>query len=655
MGATPNIPAGGLTLRSVALGLVQVLIVCLGAPYAIWVLGSSEITWSFFPISVGFPFVCLVLANLALRRLHPAWALQAAELVTVAVMGLVVTGIPIFMVGFFLAVPTTPHYFASTENQWGTHVLPHLPEWLIPSNEHQAMTFFFEGLPSGEAIPWEALLSAWVMPLFWWMSLIWTLYFVCFCLVVVLRRQWVERERLAFPLMEVPQVLIDDTAGDKGTGLLKNRLLWIGAAVPLSIALWNIAGFFWHFVPAISWQYPVQIARGFPSINVILYFPVIGFTYFANLSVSFSIWFFYLLTVLQEGLMARFGLGITDAAGDVFVGAGFPTTSWQCWGAFVVMVLWGLWMARDHLRDVVKKAWNPNHPVDDSKELMSYRAAALGILLGLAYILAWLGRAGLPLHVAALFVGGIILAYLGITRLVVQAGVYYVTTPILSQAMTGATLGTAAATAPGLTAMGLCFSFFGDVQSIFMPAAAHAAKLHDRLGVGRGLGLAIALAVVVGFCASLSYIVYMAYEQGAANFNSWFYRASSGAGVRAFDIIASTIKNTSGPHWEKLGFFGIGATAMSVLTFLQYRFPWWPLHPIGLSIASVWMIRNQAIAIFIAWAAKSMIMRFGGIELYRKSAPFFIGLILGHFLGIGISFIVDMLFFAGNGHPVLHG
>ena len=94
---------------------------------------------------------------------------------------------------------------------------------------------------------------------------------------------------------------------------------------------------------------------------------------------------------------------------------------------------------------------------------------------------------------------------------------------------------------------------------------------------------------------------------------------------------------------------------MSLLTFLQYRFPWWPIHPIGLAISSVWMIRNQAAAIFIAWAAKSIIMRFGGIELYRRAIPFFIGLILGHFLGVGISFIVDMAFYPGNGHPILHG
>jgi hypothetical protein len=48
-------------------------------------------------------------------------------------------------------------------------------------------------------------------------------------------------------------------------------------------------------------------------------------------------------------------------------------------------------------------------------------------------------------------------------------------------------------------------------------------------------------------------------------------------------------------------------------------------------------------------------MRFGGIELYRKAAPFFIGLIVGYFLGVGISFVVDVAFFPGNGHAIMHG
>ena len=83
---------------------------------------------SFFPTGVGFPLICMVLGNALVKAINRDWALRPAEMITVVVMGLVVIGIPIFIVGYVLSIPTTPYYFASPENQWGTYVLPHLPQ-----------------------------------------------------------------------------------------------------------------------------------------------------------------------------------------------------------------------------------------------------------------------------------------------------------------------------------------------------------------------------------------------------------------------------------------------------------------------------------------------------------------------------------------------
>ena len=46
-----------------------------------------------------------------------------------------------------------------------------------------------------------------------------------------------------------------------------------------------------------------------------------------------------------------------------------------------------------------------------------------------AYILGWLWRSGLDLHLAALYLFGVLVIYLGITRLVIQSGMYYLTAP----------------------------------------------------------------------------------------------------------------------------------------------------------------------------------------------------------------------------------
>jgi hypothetical protein len=64
---------------------------------------------------------------------------------------------------------------------------------------------------------------------------------------------------------------------------------------------------------------------------------------------------------------------------------------------------WGLWMARAHLRDVVRKAIYPNCEVDDSAELLSYRMAVFGLLGSLVFAAAWLHTAGMPLWVVCVF------------------------------------------------------------------------------------------------------------------------------------------------------------------------------------------------------------------------------------------------------------
>ena len=148
-----------MTLRALVLGFVLVAAISLGAPYSIWMVGSSEITWSYFPIGVGVPFLVVVFGSALIRRLVPRWELSPAELATVLVMGLVVSGIPIFIVGTWLAIISSPYYAATPENEWAAYIQPYLPDWAIPSPSGDAMRWFYEGAPSGEGIPFDAWLG----------------------------------------------------------------------------------------------------------------------------------------------------------------------------------------------------------------------------------------------------------------------------------------------------------------------------------------------------------------------------------------------------------------------------------------------------------------------------------------------------------------
>ncbi len=71
-----------------------------------------------------------------------------------------------------------------------------------------------------------------------------------------------------------------------------------------------------------------------------------------------------------------------------------------------------------------------------------------------------------------------------------------------------------------------------------------------------------------------------------------------------------------------------------VLRVLHQRFLGFPFHPVGYAVACGWMMGGIWFSIFVAWLIKWAILKFGGIQLYRRMVPFFIGIILGqHVIG----------------------
>ena len=201
--------------------------------------------------------------------------------------------------------------------------------------------------------------------------------------------------------------------------------------------------------------------------------------------------------------------------------------------------------------------------------MLSYRMAGYGLLAGLAYVVWWLCRAGMDLPVSLLVVFAVVVAYLGITRLVIQSGLYYLTMPITGQAFATAVTGTALAPS-NIGAISVSYSWFGDVQSLFMPSAAHGARLNQAYGNKRLLGIAIGIAVLVGFPASLFFLIYIGYEYGASNFPNGLWNQ---AGNIAFGNMGFHLDTPMSTDWWRLTLFSIGAAFYSALAFCQYRLP----------------------------------------------------------------------------------
>ncbi|HAZ64347.1 MAG TPA: hypothetical protein DCZ72_12170, partial [Armatimonadetes bacterium] len=96
-----------------------------------------------------------------------------------------------------------PIYKATAENNWTESFGEFIPRYLIP-RDPEALKDLFVGHSSFFA-HWQA----WVVPLGAWLGFTVVLLFSFFCINVVVRRQWVENERLTFPLVALPLEMVE--------------------------------------------------------------------------------------------------------------------------------------------------------------------------------------------------------------------------------------------------------------------------------------------------------------------------------------------------------------------------------------------------------------------------------------------------------------
>ena len=61
---------------------------------------------------------------------------------------------------------------------------------------------------------------------------------------------------------------------------------------------------------------------------------------------------------------------------------------------------------------------------------------------------------------------------------------------------------------------------------------------------------------------------------------------------------------------------------------------------------------SSVFPVFMVWVYKSLILKFGGVAMYRRGQPFFIGLMVGYAFAVFFSTLIDHLFFYGHGHVV---
>ena len=628
-----------VSLRALLVGSLLVGAISLISPWAILMVKGSQLTSNAIPIvAVLFLFLLTAVVTPCLKVLGRRLSFSRNELIAIYVMML--AGSVVVTTGFtgsFLSVITGSFYYATPENNWGGLFTDHVHPYLAPT-DMEAIRLFYEGLPGGMSIPW----AAWSTPLTSWICFILVFYWVIFCMGVLLRGQWVENERLVFPLTRLPLAMIED-ADDGGAAigrLFANRLMWIGFAIPLLLHSWNSLNFYHDAFQKIATTGAIGLLNGQVSVPFRLNLPVMGLAYMMALNVSFSVWFFFLIGVLQRLVFARIGLPI--GASDVWNSGGAPPPIMhEQAGALAVLVLFVLWTARGHLRAMWRHALQRTQP--DVDEAISPRTAIFGLFAGIALMIAWLTLTGLDVYVSVLLTLGALAVFIGLSRIVCEAGLPGCQTPMVPQSFITRGFGPEILGLKNMTGLGLSTVWIGETAANMMNAVVHSLKLTSTgERQDRRIAWGVFLAIAIGLAGSIWFTMSMAYKFGGVNLHNWYF---VGAPRWPFRYMASVANQPEPTFLPRFQFTAAGGLFMALLLYLRQRFIWWPLHPIGFPISSTYTIVSYGwFSIFLAWCFKGLILRYGGVHLYRTLLPFFLGLVLGEFTTACMWVFIDGYF-----------
>ncbi len=633
-----------ITLRAVGIGLVMVVLI-------VWMTQVLSITYDASDVGGNAPpptptyllfFYALFAAPLLLRG-NRRLALSRAELLLIYAMMIIAGPIThLYAMAYLLPHTVSPYYFAAHEPGW-REFLPLLPSWLGP-RDRSAVVGFFRG--TGGVVPWQT----WLPTLIAWSSLLIALFFVMLCINVLMKKQWVDYERLVFPLTAIPLALSEeDRAGyfRQPTRLLRVPLFWLGFALPLLIQAPTALNRYIPVIPALPLKEVVIVNgkqlslpwNGLDQIEFDLIFWLVGIVYLLPTELAFSAWFFYAIR-LMENVAAVWG-GVSGEAPSVYTNE-FPALFAQGAGAAFALTGITLWAAQRHLLAAARKAFGKRSAADDSGEFLSYRTAFFGALLGIAFILFWCVSAGMRLWVAALLFAFILAYFFIFARIRAETGLGMgvILWPKMLDEVMVTVVGAKYLTLPDLTVLAsLRWLYFGSAIGSVMACQLEGIKLADVGGLrGRRVGGIFALAATLTVPLAFAWTLKTYYSHG---FETMLVgrRETSMVGSQiywAYQDMMETHGSLTGPDWKGILAMGGGALVTVALSALRMRFLWFPLHPVGYLAANSWGMHINWASFLIGWLLKLLITRYGGLSLYTRLLPLFLGLIVGDMVHEGI-------------------
>lgn len=527
--------------------------------------------------------------------------------------------------------------------------------WQVPQNLCQKL------IVGNVVVDWVA----WSPSIFFWTAQFIAFYFLSSAVIIIFRHQWMDVERIPFPLVIAGNDILQVISSKENTKrdlrpFIIGLLIGLAFEVPVflqGIFPWfpDIYGYRTNTCCSGTWCLPIEnvLSSNIVGLTMIIKNPLYyAIFYLAPLSVSFNAWFwtFVVWIFLQVAYYMGYYTGMLSTSGScrqlwggansTFISPPFGWDYVSGIGGMLGITIFAIYLRRSYLVETLKSAMGRTSKLSEieKNEPMKYRNAYIMFIAGSIIMVALLLSAGIefaaalviifPTALVTYFSGVLVWGNTGVNIawswsahspwalhvLWPQVPENYSTNWVMSHWL---------AFIPGTNMQGYDKGFFSTAQSLKMGSLTNTNA--------KDIYLIATVTMILGLITAMLTSVWL-----------YNYFGSSRLGTPRCSILkycAGALSNMAAmPSIPvMLTYAAVGFILTGLLSVLHARFMWFPFEPIGFVIGTSQSLQQLGVwsAFLFAWAVKSIVLRTGGSKLYERS----IGIVGGYVTGTIIVII----------------
>lgn len=570
------------------------------------------------PISV---LLVMVLANMAIRRVAPKQVFTTADLVIIYSIVAVAGAVGAEWIKTFHALTHSYPLAMETNPTVKNTIMPNMPDWLAVKDLAKVQDMSGGGRDLAYA---NSKIGVYWLTYVGWGVIFLSACMAMLCLNSLMRGMWTKEERLTFPLIQLPVAMSENN----GAGAMwRSKHMWFAFAIMFGIDMLNGFSFLYPSLPNVPTKDIVNIRDLFtdPPLSNMGSMPLAIYPFMAAVGLLmpsdllFSIIFFFFLRKITHVALAANGIP-QDTFSGTYIAPGAPYFDEQSWGGVLALFVSAIWMARSYL----KRVWSDIRSGASSEDDGLRHRWAFGGLIASFVVIVVIGTLGdLPPWYTAIYFALFLAFSIVVTRLRAALGppthefAFFGPNSIM-----GRFFGTSWLSDKNIVWLNNVFVFMNRIhRTHVMPYQLESMKMGQMANIRqRKMFWYITGAMVLSFFLAMHLYTALIYRTGGHQrwTDAYAYTQNMMNGRKGVDLLG-------------IAMTFLGFAIVVGLDAVRFRYPAFPLHPVGYVLSMNFGVDYYWFGLIIALMVKNFVQRYYGLRGYDKLRNVALGILLGEY------------------------